>query len=330
MEKRRITSYDKGYRSGDLSVFPQALDSHVNLFEASNNLETRLSHKIIATSKYIIVDDADKFPISGMLHIKPQKGNTTPEILYYGKKVGNQFHLLQRGYGNNHAGSWDAGSIVSCPVMAEHHNALKDAIIKIQNKIGLANNPSTDSINGVLRKLEQRWLTPKATFRAFPTIGAPPLTVCFHNFSGGHGLHYLWDFGDGTTSTEKHPVHTYLSEGNYTVKLNMISIINAQGSTEKSNYITVSNELKQPFFYGRPLIGKSGLTEFTLVDQTDGNIVERHWFFGDGTDMVVSNPNQHVVKHTYEKPGDYVPVLMVKYTDNQISRANIVEGIVVV
>ena len=32
-------------------------------------------------------------------------------------------------------------------------------------------------------------------------------------------LSYSWDFGDGTTSTEKNPVHTYKTEGDYTVKL---------------------------------------------------------------------------------------------------------------
>lgn len=328
MERRR-TSLDKGYRQGDLSVFPQAIDSHYTLFEASNNLETKLSHKLMLMDKYIIVENASAFPFSGILRITSAKGTITPEVLYYGKKIGNQFHLLQRGHGINTANTWEVGAIVSCPVMAEHHNALKDAIIKIQQKIGLPGAPEPESILGILQKLEQRWLTPKAVYKAFPTSGALPLTVRFQNFSVGNELHYLWDFGDGFTSTEKNPIHTYLNEGNYTVKLNIVSTNNAQGFSEKSNYITVSNELRQPFFYGRPLMGKSGKTEFFLVDQTDGNIIERHWFFGDGSDITISNPNNHVVKHVYEEPGTYMPNLIVKYADQLMSRTTITEGITV-
>ena len=322
MEKRRITSLDKNYRHGDLSVFPQALDSVFTLFEAKNNLETRLSHKLTSTAKYIIVENASAFPQSGILKVGS-------EAIFYTKKIGNQFHLLQRKY----ASTWAAGTVVSLPVMAEHHNALKDAIIKIQNKIGLNENPDPQSLHGVLRTLEQRWLAPKAIFKAYPLVGPSPLTVRFQNFSSGHGMHYLWDFGDGITSSEKHPLHTYIGEGAYTVKLNMVSTTNAQVITEKNDYITVSSDLISPFFYGRPLMGYSKATDsisptnFTFVDQTDGNITERHWFFGDGTDAIVSNPNIHSIKHTYNKPGDYKPTLMVKYADNKTSRANIVEGI---
>ena len=328
MANRRVTSLDKNYRQGDLSVFPQALDSHFTLFQASNNLETRLTHQLTVSGKYLIVDNASDFPATGMLQITPKNGGTTPEVLYYGRKIGNQFHLLQRGYGKNTPSVWEAGSIVKCPVMAEHHNALKDAIIKIQQKIGLVDNPDPQSLHGIIRTLEQRWLTPKAIFKAFPTLGAPPLTVRFQNFSGGHGIHYLWDFGDGSISTEKHPVHTYLNEGNYSVKLNMVSVLKAQGFSEKANYISVSNELRQPFFYARPLLGPAG-SEFKIVDQTDGNIVERHWFFGDGEEATVSNPNLHVIKHVYHQPGEYLPTLVIRYADGQINRASIVEGITV-
>lgn len=241
---------------------------------------------------------------------------------------------MQRGYGSFQPNSWEVGATVSSPIMAEHHNALKDAIIKIQHKIGLADNPAPDSIHHIVRRLEHRWLAPKAAFKAFPTNGSAPLKVKFQNFSGGHGLHFLWDFGDGTTSSEKNPTHTYDQEGVYTVKLNMISVLKSHGFTEKTNYIKVSNDLRQPMFYAKPRIGysyesKPAPTEFEFIDQTDGQIVERHWFFGDGQDLVITNPNVHTAKHTYERPGNYAPSLIIKYVDEQISRVSILEEIMV-
>jgi len=50
---------------------------------------------------------------------------------------------------------------------------------------------------------------PMAEFRAEPT-GAAPATFEFTDLSGGEIASYLWDFGDGTTSNERHPQHTYL------------------------------------------------------------------------------------------------------------------------
>jgi len=49
---------------------------------------------------------------------------------------------------------------------------------------------------------------------------ADGLTVTFTNTSTVSGtVTYAWDFGDSETSTEKNPVHTYASKGEYTVKL---------------------------------------------------------------------------------------------------------------
>jgi DNA-binding beta-propeller fold protein YncE len=58
-----------------------------------------------------------------------------------------------------------------------------------------------------------------ADFTATPTRGAPPLAVQFTNTSVGDYTTSLWDFGDGATSTETNPTHTYAQAGKYMVKL---------------------------------------------------------------------------------------------------------------
>jgi Zn-dependent metalloprotease len=58
-----------------------------------------------------------------------------------------------------------------------------------------------------------------ANFKASETIYCSiPADVTFTNKSF-NGINYLWDFGDGTTSTANNPTHTYTEEGNYTVTL---------------------------------------------------------------------------------------------------------------
>jgi PKD repeat protein len=44
------------------------------------------------------------------------------------------------------------------------------------------------------------------------------LVVSFTNTSGGD-TDWLWDFGDGATSTQQNPDHTYLEAKDYVVRL---------------------------------------------------------------------------------------------------------------
>ena len=66
--------------------------------------------------------------------------------------------------------------------------------------------------------------TPSATI---VNIGALE-NIEFSN-SSSNSVEYLWNFGDGTTSTEEHPQHSYSSPGLYTVSL---AAINADGCTD--------------------------------------------------------------------------------------------------
>ena len=65
--------------------------------------------------------------------------------------------------------------------------------------------------------------SPIVVASASPGSGAPPLPVNFSSEGSvdpeGVQLTYLWDFGDGTTSTEANPSYTYLETGVYPVKL---------------------------------------------------------------------------------------------------------------
>jgi len=323
---------NKLHKEGALSVFPKGKDSKLNLHEAKNNAEDVLRQTLSIGGKYILLQDGSKFPNSGIIKITPASSTNlldSFEVIFYAKKSGDHLIMLQRGYGGSPINTWPSGSKVSCPLMAEHHNALKDAVIQIQKKIGLEANPSADSINGILNYLETKWLSPKPVFKAYPRMGPSPLTVTFHNFSTGYGGRYLWDFGDGTTSTEKNPIHVYPDEGKYTIRLTVISPNGPQGLTEKDDYVEVNNEQLPSFFYVTPLQGSIN-TDFEFVDQSDGDIAERHWFFGDGTDATISNPNIHTVTHNYTAEGNYVPSLMIRLANNKIRRVHLPEGIIVI
>ena len=332
MAENKLT-INKISKPGFLSVFPQAKDSPFNLHYVTNKAMDTLRQTLPPNGKYIILNDASKFPESGIIKITPSSSDTlltTNEVVFYGKKIGDQLHLLHRGYNGTSTNTWPTGSKVTCPLMAEQHNGLANALVQIQKKIGLKDNPSADSIHGILNYIENKWFAPKPVFRAYPRAGSSPLTVTFHNFSTGFDVRYLWEFGDGTNSSEEHPIHTYQTEGKFSVKLTMINSTRAQGLTEKSEYIEVNNQQLPSFFYAMPLQGKANETEFKFVDQSEGDVVERHWFFGDGIDATISSPNIHSITHKYKSQGTYMPSLAIRYTDNKIRRVFLPEGIEVV
>ena len=81
-------------------------------------------------------------------------------------------------------------------------------------------------------------LIPIVSFTANASAGSDPLVVQFTDTSLYVPTNWAWDFGDGTTSTEQNPVHTY-SIGTYSINL---TATNGDGSnsTTKTDYITVT------------------------------------------------------------------------------------------
>lgn len=74
------------------------------------------------------------------------------------------------------------------------------------------------------------------------TFSTSDLNVNFTNTTtGGEGaMTYLWDFGDGQTSTEQSPSHTYDSAGTYTVSMTVTDSLNVEDSRSTSLTVTAS------------------------------------------------------------------------------------------
>lgn len=115
---------------------------------------------------------------------------------------------------------------------------------------------------------------------------------------------WLWEFGDGNTSTEEDPVHTYSESGDYQVTLTVTD----SGGRSDSVTQTVSTNVAPvaDFSFTRNLLQVQFTDEST---DSDGTVVSWLWDFGDTNTSTDQNPT-----HTYAAPGSYDVTLTV--TDN--------------
>ena len=146
-------------------------------------------------------------------------------------------------------------------------------------------------------------LTPVADFEPDST-GCVPLTLQFKNTSL-HGEVYTWDFGDGTYSNEKHPVHTYYVPGNYIVKL---TVNNITGESIHNGTITVYQNPSAIFSaYPTHIVNNEQIVVFSNNSYYGSLYL---WRFGDGQTSTEENPY-----HKYENPGEYTVSLTVTSSD---------------
>lgn len=114
---------------------------------------------------------------------------------------------------------------------------------------------------------------------------------------------YLWDFGDGNTSTEVNPSHVYQGGGIYDLSL---IAYNECGSDTLTNTITIS-EIPVAGFEPSTTTACIGDTIF-LISQSSGNTENWNWNFPNGTPTTSTAANPFV---TYNNAGSYDVELIV-------------------
>ncbi|MCB9101946.1 MAG: PKD domain-containing protein, partial [Anaerolineales bacterium] len=159
--------------------------------------------------------------------------------------------------------------------------------------------------------------SPVAKFVADPLTGSAPLDVHFINRSDGEIETYLWDFGDGDSSSDAEPTHTYAATGSYSVGL---TVTGPGGSDTKirRDYIIVGDVPPVARFVAEPLDGVAPLV-VVFDNRSDGVVTDSFWQFGDGETSTASDPT-----HTYVNDGNFSVSLTVTGpggSDTQI-RAN--------
>lgn len=129
-------------------------------------------------------------------------------------------------------------------------------------------------------------------------------TVSFIDSSIGNGLTYLWEFGNGDTSTQITPTYEYNLEGTYTITLTVVDQFGCDSTLVKPNYVTVSDPVAD--FYADSLFSPCPPLLVHFTDSSKGNISNWEWDFGDGGSSVINSPS-----NVYTKAGEYTVKLTV-------------------
>lgn len=135
-----------------------------------------------------------------------------------------------------------------------------------------------------------------------PNKGCAPYTPVFVNQSSG-GTRFIWDFGDGNTSEDFNPIHTYLNPGVYNVSL--VAIDSATCNiTDTARFTITVYDLPDAIINSW---SPNPPRENTPVRFVNGSLGATNylWNFGDGTSSTERNPS-----HQYLATGTFTAELI--------------------
>ena len=144
---------------------------------------------------------------------------------------------------------------------------------------------------------------PSASFGTYDTISCPNHSVTFNNTSTGAGLTYLWNFGDGTTSTDVNPAHNYNITGIYNIKLTVFDQNGCKDSIVRTSLVNIVNPSSR--YTVSDTLGTCPPLIVNFTNQSL-NYTSLLWEFGDGTTATTPNPS-----HFYSVSGNFISKLTI-------------------
>lgn len=141
----------------------------------------------------------------------------------------------------------------------------------------------------------------------------------------GDTLAYLWNFGDGKSSTEANPVYTYTADGEYVV---LLVVNDRKGGTHTATTrarVDRPNRLPDIFVKGGPNFPVRALATLAIdasaTRDLDGDAMTFEWNWGDGTPLETAGS---IGTHSYASPADYPGTLTVRDARSGVSTYNFI------
>ncbi len=150
---------------------------------------------------------------------------------------------------------------------------------------------------------------PIINFSATPQSGCFPLRVQFTDLStagaGNTNVSWLWDFGNGTTSTLQNPLATFTTTGNFTITLKVTNDKGCTKTVSRPNYITSTTGVIASFTNTQATVCSAPATINFTNTSTGPPTLSYLWDFGDGNTSTAQNPS-----HTYLSNGSFITTLI--------------------
>jgi len=150
--------------------------------------------------------------------------------------------------------------------------------------------------------------SPTVSFSATPTSGCAPLTVAFSNASTPNmpgTTTYLWNFGNGQSSTAQNPSYTFTQAGTYNIALQVTNSGGCQTTVQQTGMITAHAKPTVGFSADTVVCGTPGTVQFVNTS-TGGAPLSYFWTFGNATTSTAAAPTA-----TYTANGSYTVSLAV-------------------
>ncbi|MBN2681760.1 MAG: PKD domain-containing protein [Bacteroidales bacterium] len=128
------------------------------------------------------------------------------------------------------------------------------------------------------------------------TVGCHPLSITFNNFTTGAST-YSWNFGDGGTSNDSVPTHTYFNPSAENVMISNATMLatSSFGCVDSVSFNINTYPTPNTVFSINQITGCSPFNAI-IENNTQGG-EDFYWNYGDG---VLDNNSSEIIHHTYE------------------------------